>query len=125
MSIPSRSGSPTRAAHEALAAFLDRLRPEPKQGFLSLRALVLSLGPDVVERIEGSDITYSRRERAFLHARSAKQHLTVAFPPGLVLSDPMGRLMRRGAESYVPLDSGEALDGHVQEFVRKAYAAAR
>jgi hypothetical protein len=118
-------GPPRRAGNAELAAFLDRLRPEPRTGFLSLRALVLSLGPDVAEKTDGTDLTYYRRERQFLMVRAAKQHLTAAFPPGLQLDDPMGRLLRRGAEHYVPIDTPEALDGHVQEFVRKAYAAAR
>ncbi|HEX2021780.1 MAG TPA: hypothetical protein VHH36_03655 [Candidatus Thermoplasmatota archaeon] len=123
--MTSATQPPGRASHQELSTFLERLRPDPRQGFLTLRALTLSLGPDVIEKVEGSDIIYLRRDRAFLFARASKQHLTVAFPPGLPLSDPMGRLMRRGGESYVPLDSGDALDGHVQEFVRKAYAAAR
>lgn len=118
-------GPPGRAGHAELSAFLERLRPEPRGGFLTLRALVLSLGPDVAERFDGGELAYNRRDRTFLVVRAAKQHLTATFPPGLALPDPMGRLLRRGAESYVPLDSAEALDGHVQEFVRKAYAAAR
>lgn len=118
-------GPPGRASHAELSAFLERLRPDPRGGFLTLRALVLGLGPDVAERLEGSDLVYQRRDRTFLVVRASKQHLTATFPPGLPLPDPMGRLLRRGGESYVPVDSPEALDGHVQEFVRKAYAAAR
>lgn len=118
-------GPPTRATHEALSSFLDRLKPDPRSGFLTLRALVLGLGPDVAERVEGGDLTYMRRERPFLFVRASKQQLTAAFPPGLPLEDPMGRLLRRGSEHYVPITSADALDGHVQEFVRKAYAAVR
>lgn len=118
-------GPPGRASHAELSAFLERLRPDPRQGFLTLRALVLSLGPDVAERFEGNDLVYQRREKTFLVVRAAKQHLTATFPPGMALPDPMGRLLRRGGESYVPVDSGEALDGHIQEFIRRAYAASR
>lgn len=118
-------GPPGRAGHAELSAFLERLRPDPRGGFLALRALVLSLGPDVGERLEGNDLVYDRREKTFLTVRASKQHLTALFPPGLTLPDPMGRLLRRGGESYVPVESADALDGHVQEFVRRAYAAAR
>lgn len=118
-------GPPSRASHADLSAFLERLRPDPRTAYLALRALTLSLGPDVAEQIEGSDMTYYRRDKPFLVARAQKQHLSASFPPGLNLPDPMGRLMRRGGEHYVPLDSPDALDGHVQEFVRKAYSAAR
>lgn len=118
-------GPPGRADHTQLSAFLDRLRPDPRTGFLALRALLLSLGPDVNEHLDGSEITYQRRGQPFVTVRAAKQHLTVAFPPGLTLPDPNGRLLRRGGETYVSVDHPDALDGHVQEFVRRAYAAAR
>lgn len=118
-------GPPGRASHAELSSFLERLRPDPRGGFLTLRALVLSLGPDVAERFENSDLVYTRRDRTFLVVRATKQHLTATFPPGFALPDPNGRLLRRGGESYVPIDSPDTLDGHVQEFMRRAYAAAR
>lgn len=108
-----------------MSDFLKRLRPEPGGAFLALRALALSLGPDVSEQVADGGVTYCRRERSFLSVRPARSHLSVVFPEGLTLTDPMGRLMRRGPERYVNLETSDGLDGHVQEFVRKAYAAAR
>lgn len=118
-------GPPGRAGHGELSSFLERLRPDPRTGFLTLRALVITLGPDVHERFEGNDLVYRRRDRQFLVVRAAKQQLSVTFPPGLPVPDPMGRLLRRGGEAYIPIESADTLDGHVQEFIRRAYAAAR
>lgn len=101
---------------------MQKLRPDQRMGFLSLRALALSLGPDVVERVDGSEVTYLRRARPFVGLRAGRGAPTLVFPPGLGLEDPMGRLLRRGDERYVTLDKPESLDGHIQEFVRKAYA---
>lgn len=124
MTAPSPGVAP-RASQADAAAFLGTLRHELRSAFLSVRALALSLGPDVAEHTAGGEVVYCRRERAFLRVRSAKSHLALVFPHEVSLPDPSGRLLRRGDETYVPLDSGESLDGHVQEFVRKAYAALR
>lgn len=110
----------------AIADFVKRLRPEPRGGFLTLRALVVSLGPDVVERVTPSLVLYLRHDRQFLKVEALRAaRLLVAFPPGLPIDDTMGRLLRRGEERYFKLERPDDLDGHVQEFVRKAYAVAR
>ncbi len=114
-----------RAEHARLTGFLQRMRPEPRMAFLAVRALALSLGPDVVERVESGEVAYLRRTRPFVSVRSARGPPTLAFPEDVPLEDPMGRLLRRGVDRYVALDSSDALDGHVQEFIRKAYAARR
>lgn len=118
------AGSPLTGL-AAATAFLDRLRPEARPTFLALRALVSSLGPDVEERAGSGELVYLRRERPFALVRTQRSTLSLVFPAGLSIEDPMGRLMRRGEERVVVLDSPEGLDGHVQEFVRKAYAAMR
>lgn len=110
------------ADHSRLTDFMQRMRADQRQGFLALRALALSLGPDVVERVEGSEVTYLRRAYPFVGLRAGRGAPTLVFPAGLNLEDPMGRLLRRGDERYVQLDRAEALDAHVAEFVRKAYA---
>lgn len=110
---------------QAVAAFHRRLKPRPAEAFLSVRALALSLGPDVVERVEASSVCYLRRENLFLKLQPVKNRLVAIFPPHLPLPDPMGRLLRRGDERYAPLDSPEGLDGHVQEFIRRAYTSSR
>jgi hypothetical protein len=99
------------------------MRSDQRNAFLSLRALALSLGPDVVERVEGSEASYARRARIFAVLRAGRGTPALIFPHDVPLSDPMGRLQRRGEERFLPLDGD--LDGHVQQFVRNAYAAMR
>ena len=108
-----------------VAEFHSNLKPRPAEAFLSLRALAVSLGPDVVERPSGGTVTYLRRDKPFLLVQHAKSRLHIGFPPGVPLEDPNGRLLRRGDERYVTVDGPEGIDGHVQEFVRKAYSALR
>lgn len=115
----------SRATQADASAFLGTLRHEARGAFLSVRALALSLGPDVSEQVSGGEVVYCRRERSFLRVRAAKSHLALVFAEGLAIPDPHGRLLRRGDEWYVPLDTAESLDGHVQEFIRKSYAALR
>ncbi|HET6405855.1 MAG TPA: DUF5655 domain-containing protein [Candidatus Thermoplasmatota archaeon] len=109
----------------SVSDFHGSLKPRAAEAFLSLRALAVSLGPDVVERPSGSSVTYLRREKPFVVVQQAKTRLHVAFPPGVPLSDPNGRLLKRGDERYVAVEGPEGVDGHVQEFIRKAYAALR
>lgn len=90
-----------------------------------MRALILSLGPDVQERVDDTTVTYLRRDEVFLTVQASKTRLVVAFPPRLELPDPMGRLLRRGDERHIAIEGAESLDGHVQEFIRRSYAAAR
>lgn len=123
LTAPSPGAS--RAAATDAAGFLATLRADARPAFLSLRALALSLGPEVGERVTPGEVTYLRRDRPFVRVRTSKSHVTLVFPEGLHLDDPHGRLLRRGDERYVALDSPDSLDGHVQEFVRKAYAALR
>jgi len=104
----------------ALSTFVERLRPEPRSAFLTLRALALSLGPDITERVTPSEVAYARRDRPFLVAEVLRNRLIAIFPPGTTLEDPNGRLLRRGEQRYVRLDRADDLDGHVQEFVRKS-----
>ncbi len=104
--------------------FLSNLQPADRKAFLSLRAMVVSLGGDVKERVHVTDVTYSRM-RPFLVARHHHGHLNVAFPEGNTLQDPLGRLLHKGNERHLRLDNPDALDGHVQEFVRSAYTQAR
>lgn len=111
--------------NQAVSAFHRRLKPRPAEAFLSVRALAHSLGPDVVEKVDATSVCYMRRDSLFLKVQAVKSRLVAVFPPHLALADPMGRLLKRGDEKYAPLDSPEGLDGHVQEFIRKAYAAAR
>jgi hypothetical protein len=109
----------------AIADFVSRLAPGPRGALLSLRALVLSLGPDVVERVESGIVEYLRRDRPFLLVEAVRSRLVAAFPAGTDVADPMGRLLRRADQRYFRLDGAADFDAHVQEFVRKAYAAAR
>ena len=110
----------------AISEFVKRLRPDPRSGFLTLRALVVNLGPDVVERVTPGSVAYLRREKPFLRVEALRAtRLAVAFPPAIALDDAMGRLLRRGEDRYFKLERPEDLDGHCQEFVRKAYALAR
>lgn len=116
--------SPTSTA--AITDFVNRLRAEPRAAFLALRALVVNLGPDVVERVTQTAVLYLRRDRQFLKVESTRAtRLTATIPPGIDMEDAMGRLLTRGQEKYFKLEKSEDLDGHTQEFVRKAYAAAR
>lgn len=108
-----------------VAAFHQRLRSRPADAFLALRALALSLGPDVAEDVREGEVVYARRGRPFLKASGAKARLHVSFPPGVPLPDPSGRLLKRGDERYLAVDGPEGVDGHVQEFVRRAYSALR
>lgn len=102
-----------------------RLKPRPAEAFLALRALAVSLGPDVVERVGDDAVTYLRRDAAFLVVQHARGKLHVGFPGGAKLGDPNGRLLRRGEERYVVVDGPEGVDAHVQEFVRKGYSSLR
>ena len=108
-----------------VAEFHSSLKPRPAEAFLALRALAVSLGPDVIESVSGGSVTYLRREKPFLHVQHARSRLQVAFPPNLPLPDPNGRLLKRGEERYLAVEGPEGVDGHVQEFVRRAYAALR
>lgn len=109
----------------SVSEFHGNLKPRAAEAFLSLRALALSLGPDVTERVAGAIVTYVRRDKPFLIVQQAKTRLHVAFPTGLILDDPNGRLLKRGDERYVAVEGAEGVDGHVQEFIRKAYTASR
>lgn len=90
-----------------------------------LRALAVSLGPDVVEKVSDSTVSYLRRGKPFLTIHQAKSRLQVLFPPNTPLPDPNGRLLRRGDERYVSVDGPEHVDAHIQEFVRRSYTAMR
>lgn len=102
-----------------------RLAPGPRGALLSLRALILSLGPDVSEQVNAGGVEYLRRDRTFLLVEAIRSRLVAAFPAGVDVEDPMGRLLRRADQRYFRLDAAGDLDAHVQEFVRKAYAVAR
>lgn len=108
-----------------VAQFHTRLKPRPADAFLVLRALALSLGPDVTERVTDGSVVYCRRGQTFLQVQPAKSRLHIGFPPQVPLDDPNGRLLKRGSDRFVAVDGPEGVDGHVQEFVRKAYAALR
>lgn len=123
--MPPIEPSPPQPGPTSPGAFLQKLRVRPGEAFLAVRALALSLGPDVVERVENVAVHYLRRDRPFASVESSKSRVLLVFPADIPLPDPMGRLLRRGEQRYVPMDGPEALDGHVQEFVRRAYAAAR
>lgn len=110
---------------QSISAFHTRLKPRPGDAFLVLRALALSLGPDLTERIHEGNVHYCRRENPFAIVVAAKSRLQILFPSATGLDDPNGRLLKRGGERFVSVDGPEAVDGHVQEFVRKAYSAAR
>lgn len=118
------SSSP-RASQTDASAFLASLRGDLRSAFLTVRALALSLGPEVGEQVTGGEVVYTRRDKEFMRVRSARSQIHLVFPEGVSLPDPSGRLLRRGEEWYVPLDQAESLDGHVQEFVGRAYAAFR
>ena len=107
----------------SVAEFHQNLKPRAAEAFLAIRALAVSLGPDVVEKVAGATVTYLRRERPFVVVQQARAKLHLAFPVGVALADPNGRLLKRGEERYVAVEGPEGVDGHVQEFVRKAYAA--
>lgn len=109
----------------SVSEFHSNLKPRPAEAFLAVRALAVSLGPDVIEQPVGSTVTYLRRDKPFVHVQQVRSRLHVSFPPGIPLDDPNGRLLRRGDERYVTVDGPEHVDGHVQEFVRKAYAQLR
>lgn len=119
------AGSSTRASAADVSTFLKRLRPEARNGFLSVRAVVVSLGPDVGEKLESNAMLYTRRDHPFLEIRGGRTQVNVLFPPDIHVDDPMGRLLKRGDERYLAIDASGDLDGHVEEFLRKAYAAAR
>lgn len=113
------------SGHQAVSDFHQRLRQRPAEAFLAARALIMSLGPDITERVEDHSVCYLRREEPFITLTATKTRLQAVFHAGLSLPDPMGRLLKRGDERYLALDGPEAIDGHAQEFVRKAYTAAR
>lgn len=110
----------------SIQEFVKRLRPEPRTAFLSLRAIVVSLGPDIVERVTPSEVLYLRRERVFTKVEALRPtRLAVVFPIHVQPEDAMGRLLRRGEERYFRLEKPDDLDAHCQEFVRKAYTVSR
>lgn len=115
---------PTSGHGSAVDLFMNKLTLQARRSFLSLRALLVSLGPDVHEAVEKQEVVYSRA-KPFLIARLQRGHLLAVFPDGEALSDPLGRLLRKGRERYVRLDENEDLDAHMQEFARKAYVQAR
>lgn len=109
----------------SVASFHTKLKPRPADAFLVLRALALSLGPDVTERVADGGVVYCRREQTFLQVTPAKSRLHIGFPAAVALDDPNGRLLKRGTDRFVAVDGPEGVDGHVQEFIRKSYTAAR
>lgn len=108
-----------------VAEFVQRLRPEPRKAFLTLRALVVNLGPDVVERVTPGGVHYLRRETPFLRVEAVRTRLRGAFPATIQHEDALGRLLKRGEERTFRLDRPDDLDAHIQEFVRKAYTFSR
>lgn len=104
--------------------FLAKLKGNARSGFLSLRALLVSLGADVTEEPHENEVVYARA-RPFAIARIVRAKLHLVLPDGDKLPDPLGRLLRKGNERHVRLDDGDELDAHLQEFVRKAYVLAR
>lgn len=112
--------------HAPALAFHARLKPRPADAYLALRALVLSLGPDVTERVSESSVCYERRGKVFLtlHAHRGAR-MRAVFPEDVPLDDPEGRLLRRAGDRYAALDAPEHLDSHLTEFIRKSYAGSR
>lgn len=123
---PTRPTAPLPASGQgsALDLFLNKLSLQARRSFLSLRALLVSLGPDVHESVDQQEVVYSRA-RPFVVARLQRGRLLAVFPGGEALADPLGRLLRKGRDRYVRLDENEDLDAHLQEFARKAYVQAR
>lgn len=124
--VPQRAkpvGTDGERSLATVSEFHSGLKPRAAEAFLAIRALAVSLGPDVIEKVAGGTVTYLRRDRAFVVVQQARAKLHLAFPPGLGLPDPSGRLLKRGEERYLAVEGPEQVDGHVQEFVRKAYAA--
>ena len=118
--------SRNETAGEGIAEFVKRLKPEAREAFLSLRALTLSLGPDVTETVVPGGVSYARRGREFVRVEAERTRLTATFPPEARLDDPGGRLLRRGDARWVRVDAREGrVDAHVQDFVRRAHAALR
>jgi hypothetical protein len=117
--------SEASGAAPSVSRFHTRLKQRPAEAFLSVRALAISLGPDVVEKVSDGSVAYLRREKLFLTVHAEKSRIHLAFPREVTLEDPSGRLLRRGEERYLAIEGAEGVDGHVQEFVRKSYAALR
>lgn len=111
-------------AKPAVDTFLHSLKPEVRRSFLGLRALLINLGPDVHEEAQPDHVRYARK-RTFAEARLVRNKLILAFPEGNRLSDPEGKLLRKGDERHLRVEANEELDGHVQQFVREAYRQAR
>lgn len=122
MTLAEESSEPNAPT---VGRFHARLKQRPGEAFLAVRALAVNLGPDVVERVTESTVTYLRRDRPFLTVQAQKARLHLIFPPDVMLEDPTGRLLRRGDERYLALEGPEGVDGHTQEFVRKAYSGVR
>lgn len=137
--MPERQTASAGAEQNAstLEDFLQRLSETAKRSFLSLRALVVNLGPDVTETVRASEVAYGRtggnasnghaaepgaEREPFVLARLQRNRLFAVFPDGEALDDPLGRLLRRGRERHVRLDESEEIDAHLQEFARKAYS---
>lgn len=117
---------PTLAADAGatLEDFLDKLPSRAKRAFLTLRALLVNLGPDVTETVRESEVTYARG-KPFVVARLQRGRLLAVFPEGERLADPLGRLLRKGRERYLRLEEPDDLDAHAQGFARHAYVLAR
>jgi hypothetical protein len=112
-------------AMSSVSRFHSKLKQRAGEAFLSVRALAMSLGPDVTEKVTDGSVCYMRRDRPFMTVSADKTRLHVAFPREIALPDPNGRLLKRGEERYVAIEGSESVDGHVQEFVRRSYAALR
>jgi hypothetical protein len=122
--VPDRPTLAADAATAKLEDFLQKLPLGARRSFLSLRALLSNLGPDVTETVRDAEVVYARA-RAFVIARLQRGRLLAVFPDGEQLDDPLGRLLRKGRERYVRLEDADDLDAHLQEFARKAYVLAR
>lgn len=107
----------------AIGEFVAKLKAEPRAGLLALRAIALSLGPDVFERVSPNSVRYERRSAPFLIVEPDRSRLIAGFPLEIKMDDPSGRLLRRGEFRFFRVDAAGDLDGHIQEFIRKAYSA--
>lgn len=89
--------------------------PESQAADLAaVRALILALDPEVVERLAWSRPCYGTARGLFCYLHSTKHHATLGFQRGDLLTDPAGVLEGTGkAMRHVKLRPGAPFDAGV------------
>jgi hypothetical protein len=114
-----------------IEAFLESYPPPIRDAAERLRAIVMQIVPDAVERVRvgwriiGYDVPVGRRARYFAWIGPEPKHVHIGFEHGVLMADPKGQLrgahLRLKKARYLTFTSVDQIDEHeILAFVEEA-----